>query len=122
MVFGTFVMFSILSHVILVFLKHSNSRVFWCNSRRNHKISTAKHLKTSEIFGKIPNEDSIGLRRHYKGRNFVPKSQNILSLQKKETTISMDTILYLSLYYLVNGLVHLPKSDHQVFGTVAGEY
>ena len=28
MVFRTFVMFSILSHVILVFLKHSNSRVF----------------------------------------------------------------------------------------------
>jgi len=27
-----------------------------------------------------------------------------------ETTISIDTILYLSLYYLVNDLVHLPNS------------
>jgi len=27
-------------------------------------------------------------------------------------TIHMDTILYLLLYYLVNDLVHLPKSNH----------
>jgi len=27
-----------------------------------------------------------------------------------ETTIHVDTILYLSLYYLVNDLVHLPNS------------
>jgi len=30
-----------------------------------------------------------------------------------ETTIHVDTILYLSIYYLVNGLVDLLKSDHQ---------
>jgi len=29
------------------------------------------------------------------------------------TTINVDTILYLLLYYLVNDLVHLPKSDNQ---------
>jgi len=26
----------LLSYVILFLTKHSNSRVFWCNSRRNH--------------------------------------------------------------------------------------
>jgi len=36
------------------------------------------------------------------------------------TTIHVDMILYLSLYYLVNDLGHLPKSDHQVFGVVVG--
>jgi hypothetical protein len=38
-----------------------------------------------------------------------------------ETTIFMDMMLYLSLYYLVNDLVHLPKSDHQVFDAVVGD-
>jgi len=45
MVFGTFVMFSILSHVILVFPKHSNFRMFWCNSRRNHANRKSKTIE-----------------------------------------------------------------------------
>jgi len=39
-----------------------------------------------------------------------------------ETTIHVDTILYLSLYYLVNNLVHLSNPLHQVFDAVAGDY
>jgi hypothetical protein len=35
-------------------------------------------LKTCEDFAKTTNEDSRGLIRHYKGRNYVPKSQDIL--------------------------------------------
>jgi len=38
------------------------------------QIDKTKHLKTCEDFGKTMNEDSRGLRRHYKWRNFVPKS------------------------------------------------
>jgi len=36
-----------MSYVILLFPKHSNSRVFWCNSRRNHanwQCKTSKDL------------------------------------------------------------------------------
>jgi len=39
-------------------------------------------MKTSEVFGKIMNEDSTGLERHYKGRNSIPKSQDILYVSK----------------------------------------
>jgi len=35
-------------------------------------------MKTSLDIGKTMIEDSRGLRRLYKGRNFVPKSQDIL--------------------------------------------
>ena len=42
------------------------------------QISKARHLNTCEDFGKIMNEDSRGLRRHYRGRNYVPMSQDIL--------------------------------------------
>ena len=38
-----------------------------------------------------------------------------------ERTIPVDTILYLSLYYLVNDLVHLSYRTHQFFGVVAGD-
>jgi len=37
--------FLYLSHVILFFLKHSKSKVFWCNLRRNH---ANRQSKTSE--------------------------------------------------------------------------
>jgi hypothetical protein len=42
------------------------------------QIGKAKYLKTCEDFGKTMNEDSRGLERHYKRRNYVPKSQDIL--------------------------------------------
>jgi len=42
------------------------------------QIGKVRHLKTCEDFGKIINEDSRGLRRHYKGRNYVLRSQDIL--------------------------------------------
>jgi len=42
MVFKTFCNIFISSHVILVFPKHNNSRVFWCNSRRNHSNRKTK--------------------------------------------------------------------------------
>jgi len=35
-------------------------------------------VKTCEDLGKTMNKDLRGLRRHYKGRNFVPNSQDIL--------------------------------------------
>jgi hypothetical protein len=35
-------------------------------------------MKIGEDLGKIKNEDSKGLVRLYRGRNFVPKSQDIL--------------------------------------------
>jgi len=40
--------------------------------------------KIFEDFGKIMNEDSRGIRRHNKGRNFVPKSQDILHGSKHQ--------------------------------------
>jgi hypothetical protein len=49
--------------------------VFRRNSRINHAHGQSK---TFEDFGKTMNEDSRGLGRHYKGRDFVPKSQDIL--------------------------------------------
>jgi len=42
------------------------------------KIGKTRHLKTCEDLGKIMNEDSRGLRRHYKGKNYVPMSKDIL--------------------------------------------
>jgi len=64
-----------MSHVILFCPKHSNLWVFWCNSLRNH---ANRQSKTCEDFRKIMNEDSRGLERHYKGRNYVPRSEVIL--------------------------------------------
>jgi len=40
----------------------------------------------------------------------VPSNANFLV----GMTIPLDTILYLSLYYLVNDLIHLPKFDHHL--------
>jgi hypothetical protein len=62
-VFGTFVMSSILSHIIMVFDK-------------------AKYLKTCEDFGMTMNVDSRGLERHYKQMSYVPKSKDILYRSK----------------------------------------
>jgi hypothetical protein len=75
--FGTFVIFSIFESVILVFPKHSNFRVFFLsNSRKKScKLANQEHPKICEDFGKIKNEDSIGLRRLYSGRNYVPSSE-----------------------------------------------
>jgi len=42
------------------------------------QIGKARHLKICEDLGKMKNEYSRGLIRHYKGRNFVPKFQDIL--------------------------------------------
>jgi len=42
MISRIFLKFSILSHVVLLFPKHSNSMVFWCNSRRNHTNRQSK--------------------------------------------------------------------------------
>jgi len=42
------------------------------------KSEKQEHLKISENHGKINNEDSKGLRRLYKGRIYVPRSQNNL--------------------------------------------
>jgi len=42
------------------------------------QIDKARHLKICEDLGKMKNEDSRGLKRRYKGMNFVPKFQDIL--------------------------------------------
>ena len=39
-----------------------------------------------------------------------------------ETIIHVDTILYLSLYYLINDLVHLSNSTINFFGAVVSAY
>ena len=47
------------------------------------QIGKTRHLKTCEDFAKIKNEDPRGLRRHYRGRNFVLKSQDNLYRSKQ---------------------------------------
>jgi len=46
------------------------------------QIDKEKHLKTCGDFEKTINENSRGLIRHYKMRNYVPKSQDILYERK----------------------------------------
>jgi len=41
-------------------------------------IDKARHTKICEVLEKMKNEDSRGLGRLYKGRNFVLKFQDIL--------------------------------------------
>jgi len=67
-----------LSHVILLFLKIA---ILWCFDVIHEEImqiGKTKHLKTCEDFGKTINEDSRDIRKHYKGMNYVLKSQDIL--------------------------------------------
>jgi len=45
-------------------------------------IGRARHMKICEDLGKMKNDDSRGLRRVYKGRNHVPKFQDILHISK----------------------------------------
>ena len=78
MIFGTFVMFSILSHVVLTFSKTAILGRFNVIQEEIMQIGKTKLLKTCEDFGKTMNENSRDLRRHYKGRNFVLKSQDVL--------------------------------------------
>ena len=42
------------------------------------QIGKARHMKTCEDFGKIMNADSRSLKRHYKERNYVSMSPDIL--------------------------------------------
>jgi hypothetical protein len=59
MVFGTFCNNFILSHVILVFLKHSNYRVFfYVIEEEIMQTGKAKHLEYLRRFGKSMNKDS----------------------------------------------------------------
>jgi len=58
-------MFSIFESVIL--------GCFVVNSQRNLAYRKARHLKICEVLGKMKNEDSRGLKRRYRGRNFVLK-------------------------------------------------
>nr|ABN09045.1 hypothetical protein MtrDRAFT_AC172742g25v1 [Medicago truncatula] len=41
-------------------------------------IGEARHLKICEVLGKMKNEDLNGLKRRYRGKNFIPKFQDIL--------------------------------------------
>jgi len=50
------------------------------------QICKARHLKISEDFEKIKNEDSRGLIAHYRGRNSVYRSQDILYGSNHPTT------------------------------------
>lgn len=45
-------------------------------------IGNARHQKICEDLGKMKNEDSRGLIRLYKGRNYVPKFQDTLHRSK----------------------------------------
>jgi len=66
-------MFFIFEYVIIFFPEHTNSRVFWCNSKRNHANRQNKTSeKISEDFRKIKNEYSRGIKRLYRGSNYVP--------------------------------------------------
>jgi len=42
------------------------------------QIGKARHRGIYVVLGKTKNEGSRGLKRLYKGRNFVPKFQDIL--------------------------------------------
>jgi hypothetical protein len=85
-----------LSHVIILFSKHINSRVFWCNSQRNH---ANRQRKTPEYFRKIINEDSRGHGRLYtKGGILFPSPKTSymeVNTQKDEETCiyAMEIIL-----------------------------
>jgi len=46
------------------------------------QICKSRHLKISEDFGNIKNEDSRGLGRRYRVRNYVPRSQDIINGSK----------------------------------------
>ncbi|RHN41053.1 hypothetical protein MtrunA17_Chr8g0361881 [Medicago truncatula] len=46
------------------------------------QIGKARRPKIYVVLAKMKNEDSRVLRRHYKGRNFVPKFQDILHIRK----------------------------------------
>jgi hypothetical protein len=83
--------------------------VFWCNSRRNHSNWKSK---TSEDFGKIKNEAPRGLRKYYKWRNFVLRSQDILygsKLLKGRRNID----LYMHRNTLTGSLsmIHMPRGE-----------
>jgi len=81
--FGTFVLFSIFESVILLFLKHSNFRVFLMKfTKKSSKLGKVRHPKIYVILGKKKNEDSRGLIRLYRWRNYVPKLQDILHWRK----------------------------------------
>jgi len=69
MVFRSFVMFSISSHIL---------GCFDVIQEEIMQISKAKYLKIDEDFEKTMNKDSRCHIRHYKGRNCFPKSQDIL--------------------------------------------
>jgi len=45
--------------------------------KQSSKSGKARHPKIYVVLGKIKNEDLRGLIRLYRGRNFVPKFQNI---------------------------------------------
>jgi hypothetical protein len=75
MFFETFVIFSILSHVFLVFSR--NIAIIGCFDviqEETMQISKAKHLNTFEDFEKTTTEDSRVPERHYEGMNSVLKS------------------------------------------------
>jgi len=74
-----------LSHAIQVFFL--NIAILGCFNLIQEEImqiSKTEHLYTCEDIGKTNNEYSRDLKRHCKGMNFVPKSQDILCCWFKE--------------------------------------
>jgi len=72
-------MFSIFESVIILFPKHSKSMVFFIQfTKKSCKSAKQEHVKITEDFGKIKNEDSRGLVNLYRWRSYVPRSQDIL--------------------------------------------
>jgi len=47
-------------------------------------IGKARHPKIYVVLGKMKIQDSRGLRRHYRGRNYVLKFQDILLWRKHQ--------------------------------------
>jgi len=50
--------------------------------KKSSKSGKARYPKIFVVIGKMKNEDSRGIRRLYRGRNFVPKFQYILLWRK----------------------------------------
>jgi len=72
------------------------------------QINQARHLKTYEDFRKITNEDSRGLERHFKGRNFVFKSQDILYESKHPRRQKKHAFMHMTTHSWPSSMSHVP--------------
>jgi len=61
-----------------------------CLTKLFMHIGKAIYLKICEVFGKTKNKDSRDLKRHYRGRNYVIRFQDILYQSKPSKNEEID--------------------------------